>query len=427
MKNEKWLKFLDAKGITKEALNAKDVEEIAGLYTEFNAKNNEELEKLISEKASQESIDALKAEMDKLKDAQFDSLNIRLKEMEMKIKKLTKAEKEARANAPHSLKDAFSDAKQDLIQLKERSKDVQNVNIKAPATMLSSTNISGGNVPVEQRLPGFDTIPSREIRLLDIVNRGTAESNLISWVSQANKDGAAGQTAEGDLKNQIDFDLVVNSESLKKSTAYIKVSEEMVDDISFLESEINNELIRELLKVVENQVYQGDNTGQNHNGIRTQASNFAAGSFANTVDNANFVDVLRVAADQIKIAEQGMPTYVLAHPSDVTALKLIKTSSTDKRYIDALQIVAGQMSVDGIPIIETTLVTQGEYLIGNFMMATVYDRGSVSIEVGRENDDFTKNLVTILAEWRGLTLIKTNKTSAFVKGVIATDAAAINV
>ena len=59
MKNEKWLKFLDAKGITKEALNAKDVEEIAGLYTEFNAKNNEVLEKLISEKVLQESIDAL--------------------------------------------------------------------------------------------------------------------------------------------------------------------------------------------------------------------------------------------------------------------------------------------------------------------------------------------------------------------------------
>jgi len=422
---KKWLEFLAAKGIKEEQLKEKSAEELAGLYNEFNAKNSEELEKAIEEKADQSKIDALETAIQELKDEQYKALNEKLKEMGVEIKKLKAAEKEARSKEPATLKDAFEKNREDFVKLKARDKDVQNVSIKAPATMLSSTNISGGNVPVEQRLPGFDTIPSREIRLLDIVNRGTAESNLISWVSQANKDGAAGQTAEGDLKNQIDFDLVVNNESLKKSTAYIKISEEMLEDISFMESEINNELIRELLKVVENQVYQGDNTGQNHNGIRTQASTFAAGSFAATVDNANFVDVLRVAADQIKIAEQGMPTYVLAHPSDVTALKLIKTSTTDKRYIDALQLVAGQMSVDGIPIIETTLVTQGEYLIGNFSMATVYDRGSISIEVGRENDDFTKNLVTILAEWRGLTLIKTNKTSAFVKGVIATDAAAL--
>ena len=296
---------------------------------------------------------------------------------------------------------------------------------KVAGTMLGSTNVSGGNVPVEQRLPGFDVIPSRRVRLLDIVSRGTAESNVISWVSQANKDGAAGQTAEGAIKNQIDFDLVVNSESLKKTTAYIKISEEMLSDISFIESEINNELMREILKAVELQVYSGDNTGNNLNGIVTQASAFAAGTFAGTVDNANVADVLTVAANQIKLAEHDAPNYIMLNPSDVTALKLIKTSATDKRYVDRLVMVAGEMSLDGITILETTLVTAGTYLIGDFRMATVFDKGMVDIKVGYENDDFTKNLVTILAEWRGLNIIKTNQASAFVTGTIATDAAAL--
>lgn len=58
-------------------------------------------------------------------------------------------------------------------------------------------------------------------------------------------------------------------------------------------------------------------------------------------------------------------------------------------------------------------------------MASVYSKGGIEISVGFENDDFTKNLVTILAEWRGLTIVKNNDRSAFVKGDFTTDKAAL--
>jgi len=299
------------------------------------------------------------------------------------------------------------------------------ISFKAAGTMLLSTNVSGGNVPVEQRLEGLNPIASRQIRLLDVVQRGTAESNVISWVYQANKDGAAGGTAEGAIKNQLDFDLVVNSETVKKRTAFIKVSEEMLDDVSYMESEIRNELVRELLKDVESQVYGGDGTGTNLNGISTVATAFAAGVFAGTVDNANSADVLTVAMNQIQVAEQGMANFAMVHPNTITELKLIKTSETDRRYIDRLAMVAGQLSLDGVTLVPTTLIPDGEYLIGNFDLATVYDKGDLRIEVGRDSDDFTRNLVTVLAEWRGLCIVKNNDRTAFIKGDFATDKAAL--
>jgi hypothetical protein len=113
------------------------------------------------------------------------------------------------------------------------------------------------------------------------------------------------------------------------------------------------------------------------------------------------------------------------NPADVNKLLLIKASATDKRYIDRLIMIAGNMSLDGIPIIKTTLVTAGTYLIGDFTKAFVYSKGMIDVQVGLENDDFTKNLVTILAEWRGLALVKTNDRTAFVTGVFATDAATL--
>lgn len=420
--------FLESKGISKEEFSKKSAEEMAGLYNEYNKNKSDELEALISknEDANKTAIAELKEEISKGKDMQLKQLNARLDEMGLTIKRLTKKEKESQDSKVSVLKSELEKNRETLAKMKSKT-NRDRVVIKAADTMLLSTNVSGGNVPVEQRLAGLDSIASRQIRLLDIVSRGTAESNIISWVSQVNKDGAAGTTAEGALKNQIDFDLAVDSERVKKITAYIKVSEEMLEDVSFMEAEIRNELIRELLKVVEGQIFNGDGTGENLNGIFTVATAFAPGVHAGTVDNANDADVLTVAMEQIQLAELGNASHAFVHPSTITALKLIKRSTTDKAYIDRLEMIAGQLSLDGVQLVPTTLVPAGEYLIGDFKMAKVYDKGSVSIEVGREMDDFTKNLVTILAEWRGLVLVKTNQRPAFVKGVFATDKAAINV
>lgn len=415
--------FLEAKNISLEDFNKKSAEEMAGLYNEFNEKTQTELNEAIEAKASKEDIVSLEKSLKDNQAEQMKALNSTLKEYGVAIKKLSIDEKAAKAGESVSIFKSLEANKEGLVSIKEGN--AKSIQFKAAADMLISTNVSGGNVPVEQRIPGMNALASRQVRLLDIVSRGTAESNVISWVSQANKDGAAGGTAEGELKNQIDFDLVVSSETVVKRTAFIKVSDEMVDDISFMASEINNELMRELLKDVEAQVYEGNGVAPNLNGIRTVATAFAAGTFAGTVDNANLVDVLRVAINQVKIANQDMPNFILLHPSDVTALKMIKVGSADDRYIDQLQMVAGQLSLDGVSIIESTLVTQDEYLVGAFNLATVYDKGSISIEVGLDGDDFTKNLRTIRAEWRGACVVKTNDRGSFIAGDITTDKAAL--
>jgi hypothetical protein len=66
-------------------------------------------------------------------------------------------------------------------------------------------------------------------------------------------------------------------------------------------------------------------------------------------------------------------------------------------------------------------------LIGNGDLATLYDKGAIRVDVGLDGNDFTENKRTILGEWRGALVVETNDRSAFVTGVLATDAAAINV
>lgn len=362
-----------------------------------------------------EQVAEMKAKIDSLDLKEFKSMIIAVKEQGTAIRSMMES---GEATVKASLKDILVEKKATLEGMK-RDRNA-NFSIKAPNLMALSTNISGGDVPQAQREAGLNRIASRQIRLLDVVQIGTATSNLIEWVYQANQDGTAGPTAEAALKNQIDFDLVVGSAKVEKYTAFIKVTTEMLADIDFIETEIRNELSQELLKVVEGGVYSGSGVTPNMEGIVTVATAFAAGTFAGTVDNANLVDVLVVAMNQIKIAEQGMPNYIMLNPSDVTALKLVKVSSTDKRYVERLAMVGGQLSLDGIPIVETTLVPADEFLVGDFTKATVFVKEAMNIEFGYENDDFTKNLVTIRAEWRGATRVKQNDRTCFVTGTIST-------
>jgi len=412
--------FLASKSIEQIKFDALTAEEKAGLYNEYNTELKsyiETLEKNVDGKATKEDLAQAVSDLNKTRVEQMETLNKALTEMGLAIKAGAEGQKVESIKGLHEM---LKDNKEKISSLKN-GKDGFDFEVKAVGTMLESTNVSGGNVPVEQRIAGLNIIPSRRIRLMDLVSRGTATSNIISWVYQSGKEGSAGGTVEGALKNQIDFNLVVASQNVVKRTAFIKVSTEMLDDIDFIETEINNELLRELNKDIELTAYSGDNIAPNMNGLSTVATAFSAGYFALSVDNANNVDVIDVALNQIDIAEQDPANAILMHPSDVTALRLIKLSATDKRYL----FEDGVATINGVAIIKTTLVTAGTYLVGAFNLATLYDKGSIRIEMGLDGDDFTKNLRTIIAEYRGAMVVKNNDRTAFVKGVFATDKASL--
>ena len=95
---KKFNSFLEAKGINEEAFKAKSAEEIAGLYNEYNDENHANLEALVDSKATKEDIDALKADMNSVRDEQYTHLKEILKQQGLTLKKLTAAESKEKAN-----------------------------------------------------------------------------------------------------------------------------------------------------------------------------------------------------------------------------------------------------------------------------------------------------------------------------------------
>jgi HK97 family phage major capsid protein len=416
----------------------------------FVEKTQEELAKLNSQELQAYFIEKYNAEKSELKErlAELEKnqaneeLSQRVKELEKKnIATLEKAIEEqgrvikglrdgrisgAQAQGIEgAIKQAFELHKEDFSKTKSGRHEFKMV-LKAAGDMTIGGNVSGGTFPQAQRLEGINNIAERTPKTYDLIPKLVTDKNTIEWVYETAQDGTIDGTAEGAAKDQIDNDFVVTSVALVKRAAYMKVSTEMLDDASFMEGWLRNKLLVRLFLDVDNQCLNGNNVAPNLNGILNQSTAFAAGTFATSIDNANLVDVLAVAINQIKIANQSVENLaIILHPSDVTALKVTKLSATDKRYIDRLVMVGSTLMLDGVPIIENTNLTVDNFLVGDFSKATIVQKSGIEIEIGLDGNDFTKNMRTILAEWRGQLFIQNNDTTAFVKGVISTSKTAL--
>lgn len=420
LKIDNFRTWLSAKGVSELPSDAKA---LAEYNAEYISDVGQKLAGAVEKSASADDIksiqDSIQGNLKSIKDELLDIA----KKQGLEIQHIKDAVNKPSVQKADSLRDMLESNSETLKAFKSGVR-AENLQLKVPGSMSLSGNTTG-QIPQAFRIAGANEVPQRQVRFLNLLQQGSITSNLVEWVYQANEDGTAGSTAETAAKNQIDFDLVVASQRVEKYTAYIKVTDEMITDVDYLESLINRQLSRKLLQAVESDAYAGNGTTPNLNGVRTVSTAWAAGASAASVDNANIVDVLRVGVTQILLAEQPMPDYILMNPADVLALKQIKVSTTDKRYIDALQMIAGDMLLDGIPIIQTTLVSQDDFLIGNSELAQMLTKEGISIEVGYDGNDFTTNFRTIRAEWRGVVFVQNNDRTAFVAGDFTTAKAAL--
>lgn len=392
----------------KTALETSNKKEANALVDSFKAEFKNELENSVKavREDLQAKLDAVQSHADKL-DVKLQSKKVEVKSFGDQVLEMLQTKKEQL----EVLKNKKSDSAFTF--------NVKMFDTKAAGTMTVGANYTGGTVGITSLEPGLTRIQRRNPFLREIVTVRPVSSNLVAWAEQANADpGVAGTTAEGAAKTQTDFDIVEASKKVEKITAYIKVSKEALDDIGYLNSEIRTELLELINLKLDEQILSGNGTTPNLEGILSYATAFsvAGTDLSLGVDNANNFDVIRAAAWQV-MSNNFMPNYVLVNPVDAAVMDL--TKATDGHYImPPFANVNGQV-IAGLRVIENNGVTAGTYVVGDFTKSNLGIREDVNIQVGYENDDFTKNLVTILAEMRGVHYIKSNQTGAFVTSTFA--------
>jgi len=387
----------------------------------------EKLNTMFTEKmegtATKSDVNDLKNEVESLK-----GLNEKSAEIEKAIARfegrLESMGEKAVNNAPkrlQTLAGAFAEKHSDILDSVQKGQTF-NLNVKAMGDT-SIVDSYTGNVALSTLELGIDRVQRPIIKVRNVVNSGTTTSKYVVYITQTNAIGAdwTGETIEKTLFSPTYEEV---SEEVKKVAGTIKISKEMLSDLAFIQSEINTDLMEAIASQIEDSLINGAG-GSEINGLIGYAQTFAAGSFAGSIPLANETDVIRVAIAQIQSANFE-PTHVVLNPNDVAKMQLTKTNTGEYTYPMFLVDSNGVQTVATLPIISTTNIAAGDFLVGDMTKSNVRVREDVNMQVGYVNDDFQRNMVTILAEARLVHYVKANQVFAFVTGDFTTAKAAIN-
>lgn len=266
----------------------------------------------------------------------------------------------------------------------------------AITSVTTDTDGAAGDLVQNTRLPGVVALPQRRMTVRDLLSPGRMDGSTLEYVKETGFTNNAAPVAEGAVKpeSSLKFDLVTTS--AKVIAHWVKASRQILDDASQLQSIVDQRLRYGLAYVEEQQLLNGDGTGQNLLGIVPQASAYTAPI---AVTGATIIDQIRLALLQAELAEYPS-TGIVMNPKDWTRVELLK--DTQGRYIIGNPQGNAAASLWGIPVVTTPAMQEGKFLAGAFRLgAQLFDRWEARVEVSTENqDDFIRNMVTILAEER---------------------------
>lgn len=284
-------------------------------------------------------------------------------------------------------------------QFLERAKSADRASARFDVKQISeATSGTGGlgDLILPQRRPGIIEAPQRQLVVRDLLSVGRTTSNSIEYVKESGFYNNAAPVAEGQLKPESSLEFSIENTPVRTIAHWIRATKQVLADIPMLQSYINNKLLLGLALEEEEQLLVGDGTGQNLYGLIPQATALDAGRVRPTDTR---IDVVRRAMGQIRLAEY-RATGIMMHPDDWEEIELTKTDEGSYIWANPRGLLGPTLW--GLPVVDTTALNPGEFLVGNFKQAAqIWDREDAVIDLSTDDrDNFIRNLVTIRAEER---------------------------
>lgn len=250
----------------------------------------------------------------------------------------------------------------------------------------------------EQRLPGIIPGQFRGLRMRDVIPQSATTSNAIEYTRELAFTNNAAETAEGATKPETDLTFELLSTPVRTIAHFIKLSKQIVDDAPALQSYVDTRMRYGVELRYDQQILNGDGTGQNLDGILANTSNhtvFTPTAGDNAMDSVN-------KAIYAVIANDYQATAVVMNPADWGNIERQKVGSDDVRYVVGNPTARLGPTLWGLPVIVTNNIAAGKFMVGDFAMAYgLFNRQDTVLEMfEQDTDNVQKNLLTLRAERR---------------------------
>lgn len=301
-----------------------------------------------------------------------------------------------------SIGDALKGAKNHL------SMELSEVSVqKFMAEVLNTETATSHWEPFSTRQSGYVPFITRPIQLLDVFPMSTLNQHEVVYMQLTTRDSSnVAEVAEGAVSGEVNLNWTERREPVREIAAHIGMTEIQLEDESQVRSATRNELGMMLRQRFDRQILLGDGTGVNLSGVLTTRNGAAVRryNFATTGAGANRVrsDILkdlRKAKRQTRWASYSMPNVYLLNPVVWEGVALSETQSAGfylgspaNNFVERIW---------GLPVVETDHI--GDAVTSNALNGVVLDtawtriwvRRGMHMEIGYNNDDFTKRQLTM--------------------------------
>ena len=332
-------------------------------------------------------------------------------------------------------KTAFVKAYEPIQKEIMRLKNEPNTRLKAPlvfeinektvgAISLAST-IAGENSSSQVTISEFTGIVSpirqRILTYLSNVSVGAIGSQYAVWVEEYDEEGTPVFIGEGIEKTPIDVQYKEQRAKVEKIGVNMKVTMELLEDAAYLASYIQSNGVKRVETVIENQLFTGNGTSPQLQGLLGKSTTFTGGSMAGGVESATNWDVIHGIIAQVRAAN-GVATGVFVETGQYHLM--LSEKDADKQYILPAGVTfdaQGGINAWGVRIIPTNALTgtAADFVGGDLSVINVRLRSGLQVAIGESGDDFIDNLKTVRIEQRLVQFISANDTPVLVKGTFA--------
>lgn len=256
----------------------------------------------------------------------------------------------------------------------------------------------------------------QEPRIINLFGRETISGNALTFYVEGNaevdEETFFSPVNEGNTKHPVHFaDPTPKTVSLQKIAAYVKESDELLEDMPRLASVIENRLVF-LHEMAREQFVLNDSAYGLLNVSGTQSMPVAANPTA-----VQLADAIFECITNVRTATGFAADAVVMNPADYQILALGKDG--EQRYYGGGYFAASATpTIWGIPVVMAN-IAQGTFIVGAFRLgASVVEKAGTRIEMSNsDQNDFIKNIVTLRCESRLVLAVR--YPAAFVIGEIA--------
>lgn len=391
---------------------------------------NEELKKAFEagKKESAEQVEKLKSDLASMEETKK-VMQKQLDDLDIEIQKVKKGGVSAETKSfAAELKAGLQKEIEELRSFKKlggkkTDKSVE-IELKAFLETANASITTGSLLPTPQFEAGISKAPDRMPYLLDIISTGFSNSLTVYWTQRKTRTDNSGFVTEGTQTtlaggsvSESVLGWETKSAEMRNLLAFIKVSNNSIDDIEWVLSEVQTELLTLMALKLDAAIFNGTVAVNGFDGIYTLAADFnAGGKTLKAGVTPNNYDVLKFAIKQIRKAHYN-PTHIVLNPDDALDMELERDDNGSYIWPPHLNVTP---AIGRVQIIENTGVPTGYYLAGDFKKAKFWMRKGMDLKVWDQNeDDAEKMLKTITLYMRGTLVVKDADVNAFVKDSFA--------